>query len=474
MRSEKTSAWRQLSLAILPTVTAILLLPTAKAQNGNEGLNAVYGSGGVIQASAAFIDAKPYATQGDICAALNYIILHIAGVGAVIDARGFNPGTTQACAFSPWNSAPGSGTFANVTILLPAGTIATEFPWVMPDFTHIVGQGPGQTILQACKAASSACTGAFSGAAMIALGGSSPAALGCGTGGVCFGIQVSDLTLNAQSQAIDGIDNFNSEEETSVHNVTLLNIGGTGLRLSAETFSTCPSSQGTSNNSGPYDDLQIGVTSTANACVQVLNVAGACPQAAHPRGLHGITCQCIANGTACSNTHAGIQLDGGSVSVEDVSVNGFTDGIAIGDQADTLGPIQSLLVSNVKGGSSVTNLVHIYNATAGELSDITVLGATSSANTTILDALSNITLTNSGNPNVGMYVLGEPIGGGNGFTRFTTSTSATVPTWFVGSSAVSGTCSTLSTGTLYSNISGTNGGADTLYACASGTWQNLK
>lgn len=473
MQFQKTSSHRR-SLAILSAVTMLFLLPAAKAQSGNEGLNAVYGPSGVIQASSAFIDAKPYLTHGDICAALNFIIVNIAGVGSVIDARGVNPGTTQACALSPWNSPPATGTFANVTILLPVGTIATENPWIMPDYTHIVGQGPGETVLQACKVANSVCTGAFSGSAMIVLGGSTPAALGCGTGGVCFGIQVSDLTLNAQSLAIDGIDNSNSEEETSVHHVTILNVGGTGLRLSAESFSSCPSSQGTSNNSGPYDNLEIGVTSTANACVQVLNIAGACPQSAHPRGVHGLSCQCIVNGTACTNSNAGIELDGGSVSVEDVFVNGFTDGVAIGDKANTLGPIQSLLVSNVKGGSNVTNLVHIYNANSGELSDITVLGATSStptSNITILDGLNNVSLPNSSNANVGMYVLGESIGGGNGFARFTTST--TLPTWFVGASAVSGTC-TVANGTLYSNTSGTNGGTNTLFACASGMWQNLK
>jgi hypothetical protein len=466
MKRERSDFWHV--AAGLVSAVAFLSL-SAQAQSGKEGLNAVYGPSNVIQGSTAFIDATPYLGTGDICAALNNIILSVAGVGAVIDARGVHPGTPQACAQSPWQTLPPTGTFANVTILLPKSTITTETPWVVPNFTHIVGQGPGQTIIQACKTTSTTCpTGAFSGSAMIVLG-SDTAAFGCGTG-VCFGIQVSDLTLDAQSQALDGVDNANAEEQSYVRHVSMVNIGGTGLRLSADT--DC-SSLGTSSNSGPYNDLNIGISSTAAACVKVLNLAGSCPQTAHPRGLHGISCQCIAAGTACTNPNSGIQLDGGAVSVENIFLNGFHDGIAIGDQANTLGPIQSELIVNVRGGSNVTNLVHIYNATAGQLSDITILGATSStptSNVTILDDLNGPSLANSNNANVGMYVLGESVGGGNGFTRFTTST--TLPTWFVGSTTVTGPCSSLANGTLYSNTSGTAG--STLYACGNGTWQNLK
>ena len=109
MRSDKTFVFRQLNIVVVSILATMLLLsPIAKAQTGNEGLNAVYGPSSAIQASSAFIDAKPYLGSGDICAALNTVILDVVGVGAVIDARGINPGTTQSCAQSPWHTPPSS------------------------------------------------------------------------------------------------------------------------------------------------------------------------------------------------------------------------------------------------------------------------------------------------------------------------------------------------------------------------------
>src|SRR5438552_17936864 len=85
MRLAKGSMIRSL-ITVAVAIVAIFLSSAAKAQNGHQGLNAVYGPGGAIQASAAFIDAKPYLGTGDICAALNTVILDVAGVGAVVDA----------------------------------------------------------------------------------------------------------------------------------------------------------------------------------------------------------------------------------------------------------------------------------------------------------------------------------------------------------------------------------------------------
>jgi hypothetical protein len=465
---------------IILLAAVVVLSPALQAQSGTEGLNTIYGSTTTIQPSASFIDARLYTASADLCSALNTIINSIPGVGAVIDARGVT-GTALNCASTPWSTAPGTGSFANVTILLPSGTITIRSPWYLPSNSRIIGEGPGATILQACKTTTPGCNStAFSGTAMISMTAGKDninLAWGCGAGFICFAVSVADLTLDAQSLAIDGVDNFNAEEQSYVQHVSMVNIGGVGLKLSADATS---GSSGTSSHSGPYTDITIGVTSTATACVRVLTIA---TQSAEPRGIHGLSCTCLnANGTVCTtNSNAGIYLDGNNVTLQDVFVNGFTDGVMIGDQASASTPVHSNVVVNISGGTNVTNLVHIHkpsdlaNAQVGESGGFTILGATSAANNTIVDDLTGTTLTNATNANIGMYVLGDPLGNfsgyPSGYTRFTTS--ATLPTWFVGNATVTGSCSVAS-GSLYSNTAGTNGGNSTLYACASGQWANLK
>ena len=468
--------------SIVKMFSVLLLLATAatfpklRAQTGTEGVNAVYGSASTIQASSSFIDASLYVGSHDLCYALNAVINSIPGSGAVVDARGIS-GTSLNCASTPWTTAP-AGSFANAIILLPPGTITIRSPWLMPSNTHIIGAGPGLTTIQACKSTTTGCSSTnFSGTAMISMNaGNDSSKWGCGASFVCFAISVADLTLDAQSQAIDGIDNTNAEELSYVQHVSMVNIGGVGLKLSADTGS---SSSGTSSHSGPYTDLTIAVTSTATACLQVLNQAN---QTAEPRGIHGISCTCAVSGTACStaNPNAGINPDGNNTTLENVYVNGFKDGVSIAEKASASTPVHTVIVSNISGGTNVTNLVHVQkpsdsgSSQAGESGGFTILAATSAANTTIQDDLTSTTLSFSADPTVGLYILGDPVGNNSGYpagyTRFATSSS--LPTWFVGAATVSGTCSSFADGTLYSNTAGALGSA--LYACAGGNWVDVK
>ena len=481
-------------LAIVVLTVVAGLLPTLQAQSGTQGLNTIYGTTTSIQGSASSIDARLYVGSQDLCFALNTIINSISVSGAVIDARGVS-GTALNCASTPWSTVP-SGTFSNAIILLPAGTITIRSPWLMPSNTRIVGSGQGITTIQACKTTTTGCGGVgFSGTptAMIAMTAGNDYAVGgndawgCQASFVCFAVSVADLTLDAQSQAIDGIDNNDAEELSYVQHVSMVNIGGVGLKLSADpndTSQSCTSNciAGTSSHSGPYTDLTIAVTSTATACVQVLNTAN---HSAEPRGIHGLSCTCAVSGTACStaNPNAGIYLDGNNTTLENVFVNGFTDGVSIGDAASAVTPVHTAIVSNITGGTNVTNLIHIHKPSdsgasqAGESGGFTILAATSAANNTIFDELTSTTLLFSKDPYVGMYILADPVGNNSGYpagyTRFTTSSS--LPTWFVGATTVStgaGTCSSFANGTLYSNTAGALG--STLYACASGGWTVVK
>jgi hypothetical protein len=96
-----------------------------------------------ISCSAAFIDAS-VGTSGDLCARI-YSVINSASypaMGAVIDARGINPGGPNTCANTPW----WNGT-TNLTkpsyILLPSGNITISHVWIMPDRARIWGEGRG-------------------------------------------------------------------------------------------------------------------------------------------------------------------------------------------------------------------------------------------------------------------------------------------------------------------------------------------
>jgi hypothetical protein len=97
-----------------------------------------------------------------------------------------------------------------------------------------------------------------------------------------------------------------------------------------------------------------------------------------------------------------------------------------------------------------------------------------SGSTTIYDQVSGATLTD---PNLAMYILGEPVQSGStnnyflGNSHFTTSLKW--PSWFVGTSQTAGT-SCPAVGSLFSV---TSGSGKTLWECESGspnpTWQSV-
>jgi hypothetical protein len=298
----------------------------------------------------------------------------------------------------------------------------------------------------------------------------------CGTGTICFNISIEDVTLNASGEAIDGIFNMNSQELTYARRVNIYNISGgtssapvTGLHIGYR----CPASDPSCNypfqaqNSGPYEQISFTITtaSTYTYCAQIYG--------AGIRGIHGIKC------TGSSGT-AGILLDSASNSIEDVVVNGFTDGVLVGSQSSgsltpTVTRAWGNLISNVSGGSSVTNLVHVCgaalsgNCPAGQTAtpqDLTIVSATSTANNTILDDVTGTTLTNTKDAKVAIYALGEavPITSTTaGMSRFTTSPST--PSWFI--SNIASPTWACSNGSIYSSAA--SGG--TIWGCIAGVWQ---
>ena len=220
-------------------------------------------------------------------------------------------------------------------------------------------------------------------------------------------------------------------------------------------------------HSGPYSDISITETSSGAGCINIT-------QGGQPRGIHGVDC------TSSSNSNAGIYLDGNNVSLEDIYVNDFGDGIRIGSQ----GPSAGNVIFNVTGGSNITDVVHICGSNAGTnacsqtsnyVADLTLMGITSSANNTIQDDVSGTLLSQSTDPTVGMYILGESVavsGSVTGYSRFTTSPS--IPTWRVGTDdPPKGNCAV---GTLYSRTSNSSTQPPTVWGCVGGLnpWSSIK
>jgi hypothetical protein len=408
------------------------------------GNNAVYNSGTTTTGSSAWIDASVFSGT-DVCAVLNAVFKSTANpypaAGAVIDARGVTPGTTQTCSISPWG---GLTTPPPSTILLPSGTIVINNSLTLPNKTRIIGAGGGSLSTSGGTTTVQAGT-SFPSATMLVMGSSSL----CGTS--CTGISVENLWLDGQGQSINGILNQFGQELSYVKRVTFYQLLGTGLSLTNTN----------AVNSGPYSDLASSLgsfsasASSTTACVQIKGIS--------TRGLHGLTCIGNTGGTG-TIPNAGVFLDASNNSVEDVQVKGFLDGVRVGSNASAQGDV----LFNISGGTNVSNVVNITSVTGKSVSDLSLMAVTNGAvagsggaTNTILDSRTSTTLTDA---TVGMYVLGKVMTSGSGTiigeSRFTSSPN--VATWGVGSTSPSGTCKV---GSLFSNTNGTTSGHNTWFVC---------
>ncbi len=404
-----------------------------------------------VSGSGVYIDASQFGGTSVFCVKVNDALNAIpSGVtGAVVDARGINPGGTNTCSTDPF-----SGITNGSVLLLPSGTISISASWVIPAATKIIGEGSGLTTIEDAVGLNP----------MLQMGPST-----CSTSSPCMGITIEELSLNGQYLATTGILNQGAEEHSYVRNVAISEILGTGLVVESDT----------AGNSGPYENLYIAAgtsnTSTANQCVAF---GGSGSNAGPPgtRGIHGLTC--IGNGHAST----GIDLNASNTTVEDLSISGFTNGIVVGDLATSSNPVQSEVLINItaaSGAGTMTNLIQLSNAgnctsiggsctaIGTNVTDIDMLAVTNTvATNTINDQLTNTTITHSQAGQVAMYALGQPLNATNSLTQnslFTTIPS--LPSWATGSTSISSGSSCTSLGSLYSNITGTASGSDNLYAC---------
>jgi hypothetical protein len=427
MRYRVTSSL--LGMAIVVSValffSAFPSIIVAQSCTGTAGQNTVYGNcttgtPGTL-GSSAFIDAATFSSSGDICARIHAILTtSYPANGEVIDARGVLPasGTSQNCSTNPWATVT-----APSTVLLPAGTIQISTQWSLPTGTRIIGQGAGSpgagiTTIQAAP-------GFTTNLALIRMIGSARTS-------------VEDLALDGNGvTGVGGITNSTSQELTYVKRVAMTNILGIGLSVTSGAA-----------QSGPYSDINFSTTSTAatTACVSLQTST---------RGVHGLTC----NGASIAGS-TGVKIDGPNNTIEDAQISGFSDAIAIGRSLTA----PSNVLFNIRGGSGVTNLVHIGSSST----NVTIMsGSTNGATNAIQDDVTDALLTASSNPTIAIYALGAAVS--PGFSRFTTSPS--VPSWVVGTSVPPTSGVTCPQGSLYSNTAGT--ASHTWYVCESNQWIDI-
>jgi hypothetical protein len=300
-----------------------LVSPTRLHAQSSQGNDAVYNSTGTIVGSSAFIDASKFLGSGqgsDLCDTINGILSNRFGVtypttGAVIDARGIRGATNLTCTHgTPWTE--GSNTInAPSTILLPATGGATptpiiiSSPWILPANTHLIGEGDGVPSSSSTPGTTIQAASSFSGS-MIQFGQSLTFCAPPGGGAsICTGISVENLTLDGQKQSINGITNQFSGDQSYVDHVSLYQIRGTGLLISA-------------SNSGPYSNITFDM-GTAVPTNSTERADPECQQ--HPR-IHGLTCISPTN-----DAPAAVLLDASNNSIEDVRIVGFYDGIRVGE-----------------------------------------------------------------------------------------------------------------------------------------------
>ena len=478
---------------------AVLLLLTTLAAPQTAGSKGVYNSSGNVAPSQVWIDASAFwfpvsgtLTIPDICNIISQNILTSSYPtnypnGAVIDARGlYNPTIPLppkgpiTCTGTPFDNFTGSVSPPPTTILLPAASIKTTKPWILPNSMKIVGEELNTEI-------DPQGTGAFD---AIDMGSSTL----CNA--PCSGISVEHLVIDGSSNPnANGIVNNYAQSSSYVNDVSFNNIGCASLVINAP-------------NSGPYTTINSGFSPTGvvgTGCsgggTEVIYYPLCIDIEAQTKGVHGVTCIGPPLGATGPYPHtAGIYVNASNNTVEDLHFERYWDGVEIGN-VPSAGVVTGVVVSNANGGEDrypqpIENIVHICGSISsssgnegactsfGTVADVSVLQSTyvgsswPAGATSVQDDVTGTSIQVTSTPTTGMYALGEPTDSGN--SRFSTSPSAvstssgapTAPTWGVGSDGAIGGQTCVTPGSLYSNTGGGTGMS--VFVCTSGNhWMSI-
>jgi hypothetical protein len=169
---------------------------------------------------------------------------------------------------------------------------------------------------------------------------------------------------------------------------------------------------------------------------------------------------------------AAVYLDASNNSIQDVTIDGFYDGVLVGLNNSAVSNVLTNIVGDTTRHLTTkpVNTVHIAPGTGFTVQELSIMGISGvTGNYTLYDELTMAHLTD---PTVAIYALGKSAN--NGYARFTTSPS--VPTWITGTSAPAGSCIQ---GSMFSCTGGSGCtstlGNTVLWGCPSGSgWLPIK
>jgi hypothetical protein len=459
-------------------------------------------SGNGVTYSNAYIDASASGIVGtatDFCQVLNNALNKLTNgsnypaKAGVIDARGVSNLST-ACTTTDGNPWAGITNPPPTTVLLPAGTIKSVTPWILPSGTKLVGEGGedpglnnntfGRTIIQAqpnfqCP---TGCTDA------------DKPVLTMGVAKGCTGVSIEDLVIDGGPAAsnnvdVNGIDNPFCGDQSYVRNVTLFRIVDIGLNIYNSSDPTLPAYA----ISGPYSNITFDPASLMTYQNSQETTIGAYLSTS-TRGIQGMTCTTGTNSTA-SNTGICVQVSGTGNSIQDVRIEGLSTGVEVSASGvvlmnidgDTNPSVSSTVLNVVKIDPGKTNVV-LIGISNNCTSSFCTGSSPDNSDTTIKDssnANAVINVTVATDPFVAMYALGDEktIASEPAYARYSTtgivsSSSnkvAPIGNWSVGSSTPTTPASGCAAGSLFSVTTG----SPALYVCSAnstyyGMWEPVE
>ncbi len=295
----------------------------------------------------------------DACAKINAAIKALSAQDGVVYAQGIIG--AQFCATNPFAgvSASSSG-----TVYMGGSVISTTASWIIPNKWRVIGIGRGNAA-DGLNTVIKANIGFPINTPVVQFGASGP----------IFGVQLNDLGVDCSniSGAI-GVQNSFAQEQSGLDHVLIRNCAGTGLLVT-----------NASQNSGPYENLEILNDSACTNCGATTVLANFQSGSAPSGGMHHASLN--SNGVPTVPNDA-LKLDAQG-SFSDIHVEYSLRGITIGSQTATA-PI-ALRDTECGPSPTVTTCISISNAFAS--SSILLEGVGSASGNLLVDNIHGYTDT---------------------------------------------------------------------------------
>ena len=263
-------------------------------------------------------------------------------------------------------------------ILFPTGTYMVSGPIVIPDRTQVIGVGRGDPNWVHFNTTIKALPSFPSGGTLVQLG---PAP------GPDFSVQIQNLTLDGSAVAGVCLSNIYGEEMSYGKDLELTSCATAGLFISTTA----------SQNSGPFENLEIYPGGTGNANSLCIQVTGSISF----RGISGVTC----NGTGyATRPKIGISLEGNG-NYSNFHIEHVNTGVSMGTGVNSA---DGMTLNNAEFGPDVATGVLIPNLGKNN-QNLVITGLNCNGCTNILED-DELGKTNNDN-SLGWYMLGN--GGGS-------------------------------------------------------------